>query len=177
MWESEITPEVVRAWGYGEDLFSEQDEDLLLHDLRLVPVLLDLVGDDKCPKQRDAFYILCQFSREQVTRGGDDGTAALRTVWSDIRGPLGGDAQAWFGYVRRLLEYAHPSGPVDKADALQMAKDLLLGPAGRVGKIAEQHSLLEGWWRFTLRTSVIEHVDVCKATGAFKYIYGDAGSG
>jgi hypothetical protein len=32
-----------------------------------------------------------------------------------------------------------------------------------------QDPVRAGWWRFTLRTSITEHVDVCAATGAFSY--------
>jgi hypothetical protein len=51
-----------------------------------------------------------------------------------------------------------------------MAEDLLLGIAGREGDFVESDSPRAGWWRFTLRTSVTEHVDVCAATGAFSYV-------
>lgn len=51
-----------------------------------------------------------------------------------------------------------------------MAVELLLGIAGRVGEVVESTPTRTGWWRFTLHTSVTEHVDVCEATGAFLYI-------
>jgi hypothetical protein len=50
-----------------------------------------------------------------------------------------------------------------------MAEELLLGIAGRVGTVVEGRPPQPGWWRFTLRTSLTEHVDVCQATGAFRY--------
>jgi hypothetical protein len=53
IWEwADLTPEVVREWGYDEDLLLlEQDEDLLLYNIDFFPVLLELAGDDRCPKQ------------------------------------------------------------------------------------------------------------------------------
>src|SRR5262249_53449624 len=129
----------------------------------------ELAAAEHCPKQKSAFYILCQFSREQVTRGGERGTAALRAVWSAIPEPTKGRPQEWHRYAGRLLGYTQPSGPVDKATAHRMAEELLLGIAGRGGKVVEGAPDRAGWWRFTLRTSVTEHVDVCEATGAFSY--------
>jgi hypothetical protein len=172
IWEwGDLTPEVVREWGYDEDLMLlEQDEDLLLYDFEFFPVLLDLAGDDRCPKQEYAFYILCQFCREQVTRGGERGTAALRATWSGIPEPTSGRPQEWHRYVGRLLAYTQPSGPVDKPTARRMAEELLLGIAGRAGEVTESSPSRPGWWRFTLRTSVTEHIDVCQATGAFSYV-------
>ena len=172
IWEwSELTPEVVRAWGYDEDLILlEQDEDLLLYDFEFFPVLIELAGDEQCPKQEYVFCILCQFSREQVTRGGERGTAALRAAWSAIPEPPAGRPREWHQFVGRLLTYTQPSGPVDKPSAHRMAEDLLLGIAGRIGEVIEGDPVRAGWWRFTLRTSVTEHVDVCTATGAFSYV-------
>ncbi len=172
IWEwGELTPAVVRAWGYDEDLILlDQDEDLLLYDFEFIPVLLELAGDDPCPKQDYAFCILCQFCREQVTRGGERGAAALRAAWSAVPEPAAGRPRAWHQFVGRLLGHTRPSGPVDEPSARRMAEELLLGIAGRVGVVIEGPPLNPGWWRFTLRTSITEHVDVCEATGAFVYV-------
>ena len=166
----EITPDVVRVWGYDDNLvLMEQDEELLLYDVELIPVLLELAGDERCPKRNSAFFILCQFAREQVTRGGERGMAALRAAWSSIPEPVGERPGAWGRYVARLLAYAQPSGSVDKQVARRMAEELLLGIAGRVGEVVEDSPVRPGWWRFTLRTSVTEHVDVRQSTGEFVY--------
>lgn len=172
VWQwDQLTPEVVRGWGYDDELILlEQDEELLLYDVEFIPVFLELAADDRCAKRDNVFCILCQFCREQVTRGGERGTAAIRAVWSVIAEPAGGRPREWHQYVGRLLAYTQPSGPVDKNAARRMAEELLLGIAGRVGEVTESNSDRQGWWRFTLRTSVTEHVDVCEATGAFSYI-------
>ena len=166
----EVTPEVIRIWAYDDDLLLlEQDEDLLLYGVEFIPVLLELSGDDRCPKEVYAFSILCQFSREQVTRGGESGTAQLRAAWSLIAEPLGGRPLEWYRYVARLLAYSCRSGPVDKRHARCMAKELLLGISGRVGRVVENDQIRPGWWRFSLQTSVTEHVDVCASSGEFVY--------
>jgi hypothetical protein len=171
IWDSsELTPAVVRAWGYDEELLLlDQDEDLLLYDVKFIPVLLELAGDERCPKRDYAFCILCQFCRKQITRGGERGAAALKAAWSAVGQPAGGLPLEWHEYVGRMLGYTKPSGPVDKIAARRMADDLLLGIAGRRGKLEESDSANPASWRFTLRTSVIEHVGICEATGQFSY--------
>jgi hypothetical protein len=169
--EDDLTPEIIRAWGYDDDLILlEQDEDLLLYDVRYFPVLLELAGDARCPKQEYAFSILCDFSREHITRGGERGTAEVRAAWRAIPEPTAGRPREWYQYVGRLLGYTQPPGPVDKPTARRIAEELLLGIAGRVGEFSEAESTRPGWWRFTLRTSVTEHVDICAASGAFTYV-------
>lgn len=113
--------------------------------------------------------ILCQFSREQFTRGRPQHVDALRAAWSATPRPAGVYPAEWHDYVGRLLGYTEPSGPVDERAARRMADDLLIGPAGRVGEVMGGEPARPGWWRFTLRTSVTEHVDVSAATGAFEY--------
>ena len=172
VWEwSDLTPEVVRTWGYDDELILlEQDEDLLLYGVEFIPVLLELAGDEQCPKREYSFCILCQFCRERITRGGKSGAELIRTAWSAIKEPAGGRPQEWHKYVGRLLGYTNPSGPAVKVAARRMAEELLLGIAGRVGNVTESNSVRPGWWRFTLKTSVTEHIEVCESTGEFVYV-------
>jgi hypothetical protein len=172
VWEwGELTPDVVRAWGYDEDLLLlEQDEDCLLSEFGFFPVLLELAADDNCPKQEYVFFILCQYCRLVVTAGGEPVKTGLRAIWSAIPEPSYGYPQEWHQFVGRLLNYLQPSGPVDKRMAHRMAEELLLGIAGRMGTVVDDISGLPGWWRFTLRTSITEHIDVCSDTGAFSYL-------
>ena len=164
------TPDDVRAWGYDDDLmFMSQDEDLLLYGTMYFPVLLELAGDENCRKGGYAFSILCEFSREQVTRGGTASTARLRAAWQSLPPPFGRLPVEWHRYVGRLLAYTEPTGPVGHDAARRMAEELLLGES-RVGTITESPPPIAGWWRFTLRTSFTEHIDVCEATGAFSYL-------
>jgi hypothetical protein len=170
VWEGDVTPDVIRAWGYDEDLvLLEQDEDLVLSRYEFVPALLELAGDDHCPKQEWAFFILCHFSRRAVTRGGGRDVAALRAAWSTVPEPANGRPRDWHQFVGRLLSYTEPSGPVDAQAARRMAVELLLGIAGRVGNVVDCDSLRPGWRRYCLRTSLTEYIDVCEATGIFSY--------
>jgi hypothetical protein len=177
IWEwGELTPEVVREWGYDDDyLLMEQDEDRLLYAVEFFPVLLELAGDDTCPKQEHAFDILCTFCREQVIRGGR-AIAALRDAWTTLPQPASGRPRQWHDYVGRLLSYVNPMHAVDQTEARLIAADLLLGPVGegRTGEIIEDLPTEPGWIRFTLHTTTqSEHIDICEATGQFSYIRHD----
>jgi uncharacterized protein (UPF0147 family) len=178
VWDgNELTPEVVRRWGYDDEfLLMEQDEDLLLYKAELIPLLLEMAADENCPKRDYIFSILCQFCRVQVARGRSERVAAIRSKWSGITEPADGYPLDWHRYVGRLLTYTQPSGPVDKQAARRMADELLLGIAGRTGSVVESEPDRAGWWRFTLRTSFTEHVDVCEASGNFLYTQSYSGA-
>lgn len=168
-WE-DLTPELVRVWGYDSDfLLLEQEEDLLLYRIEFLPVLLELVQDQECPKQTQAFNIVCQFCREFVLHRGKGDMAALQQAWSAISVPLVGRGRECHEYVRRLFKYAVPMEPMSYNEARRVAEDLLLGPAGRAGTVVDGTATEAGCWRFTLRTSVIEHVEVCATSGAISY--------
>lgn len=169
-WE-DITPEIVKIWGYDEDMIlMEQDEDLLLYDFELVPALLELSSDNECPKREYAHFILCQFCREQVTRGSEREVAMLKECISKLPKQPSGLPELWLQYVNRLIDYTENPKPVSKELANEIAHDLLIGIAGRVGSVAEEKSPVPGCWRFTLKTSVIEHIDICIDTGKYKYV-------
>ena len=166
-----LTPEIVKIWAYDEDLWLlEQDEDLLLYNFEFIPVLLKLVLDDNYPKGDYAFCILCQFCREQVARGGSQGANALEKVVEDLPVQSVGNAKQWYEYVNRLLSYFYNPKPLSKSEAHRVADELLIGIAGRIGVVSESQSLNTNWWRFTLKTSVVEHIDICQKTGVFKYV-------
>jgi hypothetical protein len=104
----DVSPELVKVWGYDDNLvFLEQDEDLLLYDYELIPSLLELAGDESCPKGEYAYSILCQFCREQITRGGRKGAEALKKVVENLPVQLEGRPRQWYEYVCRLLSYVY----------------------------------------------------------------------
>lgn len=171
IWDGDdLTPEVVREWGYDEGLLlMEQDEEVLLHDIAYVPVLLELAGDDGCPKQEYVFYILCDFIRGLALARSAAGVDMLEKAYSYVSEPVVGLVRQWHEYVGRLLSYARPSGRVDRVKAVRMAADLLRGAGNRIGAVVESKADTSGWRRFTLRTGVVEHLEVCAATGEYRY--------
>jgi hypothetical protein len=58
------SPEQLREWGYDDDLYlTSQDEDLLLHNVAYLPILLELASDPACPKQYYATSIVYYYSQ------------------------------------------------------------------------------------------------------------------
>ena len=58
------SPEQLCQWGYDDDLYlTSQDEDLLLHDVACLPVLIELAADPSCPKQFYAASIAYTYSQ------------------------------------------------------------------------------------------------------------------
>lgn len=54
----------LREWAYNDDIeLLEQDEDLLLHDVKYIPVLLECVRDQDCPKSDYIFSIIAYFGQ------------------------------------------------------------------------------------------------------------------
>jgi hypothetical protein len=62
------TIDEVREWGYDEDkVFLDQDEDLILHSPKYVPILIELACDDNCPKRSYCLSILQYYSAIQLS--------------------------------------------------------------------------------------------------------------
>jgi hypothetical protein len=166
MWPS---IEEVRQWGYDEEAdFIEQDEDLLLYGFEYIPVLCQLAADPNCPKNEYAYAVLSQFFRNSIVRGPREDIERFQAVLAASL-TRSGYAEKWQAYATRLLQLVQHPSPLSVTEARSFAEDLLLGP-GRVGKLSEAISDQEGRLRFTLRTSIMEHVDISLATGSFSYV-------
>jgi hypothetical protein len=54
----------LREWAYSDEIeLMEQDEDLLLHDVEYMPVLLEFIRDISCPKSDYVFGIVGHFGQ------------------------------------------------------------------------------------------------------------------
>lgn len=166
------TPDEVRVWGYDTDLsLMSQDEDLIFHDIKYIPILVELAADPSCPKQDYAYHILCNFCRDKILRGGMD---YMRRIESTIRTadiPSADLPRKWYAYVNRLLQYTCKPKPVNQSEASYIANELLVG-SGRYGTLASATSPKDGWLRFTFTTGLVECVDICLATGEYVYRMG-----
>ena len=64
--EGEITEEVIREWAYDEYMWlSEQDEDLVFYDEKLLPIIVELGSDPNCLKGSDMLLWFTDFVRGQ----------------------------------------------------------------------------------------------------------------
>jgi hypothetical protein len=158
----------VREWGYDEEAeFMEQDEDLLLYGFEYLSVLGELASDNDCPKSEYAFAVLCQFSRNRITRGSKEDQQRLAEALRDLP-PMQGRAADWRLYLEGLLQLIEHPRPLTNAEARKFANDLLLGP-GRVGQLIEEPSLNDECLRIKLVTSLLERVEINLAKGTFEY--------
>ena len=166
---AEITEELIRVWAFDPDLLLlEQDEDLLLCDEPLVPCLVELADDNDCPKNFYIYSTLCQYSRELMTRGKQPGRETLRRIVA-LAAPKGHRSRQWFQYSSRLISHLDRNSSTDATTADQIAHDLLIGIAGRFGDVENLSKPGEQCFRYRLKTSVEENLEIDKTTGQFTY--------
>ncbi|MEJ3750044.1 hypothetical protein WEI85_43120 [Actinomycetes bacterium KLBMP 9797] len=131
----EPTLEHLRAWAYQPDAadaidthgpLDNQDSDLLLHDWRYVPTLIDFAADPGCPNSEYCARILTHYAMHLVCGHRRDEYSRLREAAARARGRHRIDQ--WAAHVERMLGYAEHRGQVNRATAEQMAIDLLVGP-------------------------------------------------
>ncbi len=142
--------------------------------MEFFPVLLELAGDGAAARSG------IMPSAHSLPVLPETGHSWRRTRNCDDSGGVVGQflnpqvVARWNGkhkYARTPARlHLQPAGPLDRPAARRMAEELLLGAAGRMGEVTESNPARPGWWRFTLRTSVTEHIDVCEATGEFSYV-------
>lgn len=63
------TPEQVKVWGYDEHAWLvDQDEDLIFLEPEYIPVLIELISDESCPKKDIALEYLIHCTRHLVAK-------------------------------------------------------------------------------------------------------------
>ena len=60
--EGEITESIIREWAYDENMWlCDQDEDLILYNEKLLPIIVELGSDSDCLKGSDMLYSFANF--------------------------------------------------------------------------------------------------------------------
>lgn len=179
----EPTLEHLRAWAYEPDApdaierhgpLDEQNSDLLLHDWRYVPTLIDFAADPDCPNGVYCARILTDYAMHLVGGHHPGEYARLREAAAQARGRYRIDD--WAGHVERMLGYAERHGQVNRAIAEQMAIDLLTGPEWyaswdeetRARNLTVRIADPSTHWVATLHSHYPEHLYVNRRTGAYK---------
>jgi hypothetical protein len=144
--------EVVRRWGYDENLhFIEQDEDLVLHDAKYVPVLIELAADANCPKNDYTLSILSYFSQLTVLFKLADtaNEIAAHIAASPHRSEPRLDK--WIEYFRSIYDrLLHPCSMMD-SDMESFAKQLLNGQYAH-RRFERTGRVVDGFHEFTCYT-------------------------
>ncbi|MFD3428413.1 hypothetical protein [Nocardia fluminea] len=143
----------------------EQDEDVMLHDPAGLTLLLGAAEDSGCPKQRYCATVLHDYSRRIVGWQLSDAYSALQAAAARASTSHDAWVRRWADYVTRLFAYLSDAGPVNRADAEQMAKDLLIGPAER---LKVQVAPGEKHWQCSESDSYPTFLYIDRRTGAYR---------
>lgn len=137
----DLSESSLRDWAYDENVqFDFQDEDLLLHDERLLPILIPLMADPECPKAGYIAVCLDNYLKRIARMGDAASLAALEHAVSLCFGLQCPNTIDWARLQLRRLRYRSGLGPIGREEALIVAHDLLLGfndPAGEYGAHGE----------------------------------------
>jgi len=102
-------PETVRKWAYDDNvLLLDQDEDLILHGVEYVPLLLEFASDRKCPKREYSLQILDYFGKlsllHRTAEAHDIGSFARKHISAELESVRGWACD----FVRVLEILEHP---------------------------------------------------------------------
>jgi hypothetical protein len=97
------TAEEVRTWAYDEDAWLvDQDEDLVFLAPKYVPLLVELIADDQCPKRAVALRYPRHTTKhllERGARGDKSGLATLKTTAGAVDESAAEELRSWAGHV------------------------------------------------------------------------------
>jgi len=126
---NEVSPENIRIWAYDDELyFLEQDEDLMLHKPEFIPTLIELAGQERCPKQEYIKAILEYYIQWCFLYKREDQLAEINSHISNSRASLSTEwLILWhinFQYIYAI--YKRPQR-LTEAACQKIAKDLTVG--------------------------------------------------
>ncbi|BCJ51832.1 hypothetical protein Asp14428_33070 [Actinoplanes sp. NBRC 14428] len=118
------------TWAMDPDAeLSDQDEDLLLHALAGLPLLVAAADRPDCPKDSYCCSVLEHYAALIIRRGHDNELAGLRAAATQAAAGVQVHTRRFAAYAERLLGYLTPHGPVTRAMAEQLTGDLLSSPS------------------------------------------------
>jgi hypothetical protein len=158
----------VRVWGYDPlMIFMEQDEDLILHQAELVPILMELSADDECPKREYCFSILCFYTQWLFCHRN---TIEIEEVYLNILkygGPMNEVLKNWrddFLYHRELLNKPRPISD-NEADMIASA----LSSGKRLSsKIERLPKMRENYIQYQVTSGYLHYFYINPDTGIWK---------
>jgi len=122
----------LREWAYHEEVeLMEQDEDLLLHDVRYMPVLLECARDPDCPKSVYIFNIISYCGQLRLLHKVLEETRSLsETISTQLLLP-GGERLAELQYLISAAELLASPREISIEAADRLAYDLLVRNTAR----------------------------------------------
>ncbi len=121
------TIEEVKDWGNRVDvIFIEQDEDLILHDEKFVPALMELASDILCPKSDYCLSILTHFTQIALARRTSN-LPEIEMYINQYSGPLLHDVANWKSLFLYLHNFITNPQEISEATADNIAFHLTVG--------------------------------------------------
>ena len=174
-------PDEQAFWQWAMDADAElddHDEDLLLHHVAGLNLLVAAADTAACPKREYCCRVLEDYA--SVLIGGTDGDAfaALQAAARSAAAGMLPGTRRWAAYTERLLTYRHPRGPVNRSAAEQMAADLLSGPsrqeqmraAGRSDWLNVHVTASGHHWRCICPDPYLRQLYINRRTGAWRRV-------
>lgn len=122
----------LREWAYGEEVeLMEQDEDLLLHDINYMPVLLEFIRDSSCPKSEYILRIVGYFGQLCLLHKTIEETTALSQELSRQMALSGGERLADLQHLVCAHRQLTTPRSLSTQEADALAFDLLIRHTAR----------------------------------------------
>ena len=123
-----VTEESLRTWAYDENAqFDFQDEDLLLHREEFFHVLLGMADDPDCPKADYIISCLDHYLMSIARHHDDSNVASLHLAIECCSGAKTQRLREFESLQNRRLRYRAGLGRIDREQATEIGRDLLLG--------------------------------------------------
>ncbi|WP_323000696.1 hypothetical protein [Denitromonas sp.] len=158
----------LREWAYDEEIeLMEQDEDLLLHDIKYMPVLLECIRDARSPKSDYIFNIVAYFGQLRLLHKVTDEAAALSEEISRQLLLSGGERLAELQH----LVFAHRQLVSPRAlstqEADELAYDLLVRHTAR--SLTITGNTVDGYREYTYAAPYQNYLYVMPELGTWAY--------
>jgi hypothetical protein len=164
--------QTLREWAYNEHIqLADQDADLVLHQEKYLPLLLELADDASCPRSSEILSTLDSYLMFLILRGSEE---HVRVVERSVA--LAGAAKTlpvieWRLLQERRLRYRAGTGPLSRVQAVAAARDLLIG----ISRVADLKVVDENPKTWEIELSVPpshrhrERLSFDKVSGAFQF--------
>lgn len=118
----------VRDWGYNENVvFIDQDEDLVLHDVEYIQILMELASDTNCPKNNYCLNTLQHFTQVHLARRNTSEIFEIENCISQYDGMISQEVEKWKGMFFYLLDLIRNPQQIDEQVAEGVAHYLTVG--------------------------------------------------
>ena len=107
--------------------FIEQDEDLVLHDVQYVAVMIELAADANCPKNEDVLSTLSNYSQLTVLFREVDVATAITKLLDSSPHRNNPRISRWANYFRSIYDRLVQPRSLSDAEMKTLAKQLLNG--------------------------------------------------